>query len=100
MGSKLSISTGDAFDVKVQPVVEKRERLSDSHWKTTMRYTLTNALPKAVTVRVIQRGLWGDTKVSAESRKGERLDADSVAWNVPVPANGKLDLSATFDSKY
>lgn len=100
MGSKLSISTGDAFDVKVQPVVEKRERLSSSRWRTTMRYTLTNALPKGVTVRVLQRGLWGDTKVAAESRKSERIDADSVAWNVPVPANGKVDLTATFDSKY
>ncbi|WP_374280760.1 DUF4139 domain-containing protein [Novosphingobium sp.] len=100
MGSKLSISTGDAFDVKVQPVVEDRQRLSSSRWKTTMRYTLSNALPKPVTVRVVQRGLWGDTKVSAESRKSERLDADSVAWNVPVPANGKVDLNATFDSRY
>ncbi|WP_088308407.1 DUF4139 domain-containing protein [Novosphingobium sp. B 225] len=100
MGSKLSVSTGDAFDVKVQPVVEKRERLSSTRWRTTMRYTLTNALPKGVTVRVLQRGLWGDTKVATESRKSERMDADSVAWNVPVPANGKVDLTATFDSKY
>lgn len=100
MGSKLSLSTGDAFDVKVQPVVESRQRLSSSRWKTTMRYTLTNALPKAVTVRVIQRGLWGDTRIEAESRKSERIDADAAAWNVPVPANGKLDLTATFDSRY
>ena len=100
MGSKLSISTGDAFDVKVQPVVEARTKTGKNRWSTSMRYTLTNALPKPVTVRVIQSGLWGDTKVDKESKQSERLDADSVAWTVTVPANGKTDLTATFDSKY
>ena len=65
-----------------------------------MRYTLTNALPKAVTVHVVQSGLWGDTKVSAESEKSTRRDADSVEWTVTVPANGKTVLTATFDSRY
>ena len=100
MGSKLSISTGDAFDVKVQPVVESRTRVNSSRWRTTMRYTLSNALPKPVTVKVIQGGLWGDTRVSDESLKSNRRDADSVVWAVPVPANGKAVLTATFDSRY
>ena len=100
MGSKLALSTGDAFDVKVQPVVESRTKVNDRRWKTAMRYTLTNALPKAVTVQVIQSGLWGETKVAEESQRSERRDADSVVWNVTVPANGKVALTATFDSKY
>jgi hypothetical protein len=65
-----------------------------------MRYTLTNALPKAVTVRVIQSGLWGDVRITSESSKSERRDADSVIWTVTVPANGKTDLTATFDTRY
>ena len=100
MGSRLALSTGDAFDVKVQPVVESRTRINDRRWKTAMRYTLTNALPKPVTVQVIQSGLWGETKVAEESQQSERRDADSVVWNVAVPANGKVALTATFDSKY
>ncbi|MFO1256432.1 MAG: DUF4139 domain-containing protein [Sphingomonadaceae bacterium] len=100
MGSKLAISTGDAFDVKVQPVVEARTRVNDRRWKTSMRYTLTNALPKPVTVQMIQSGLWGDTKVAEESQKSTRRDADSVVWAVTVPANGKTVVTATFDSKY
>src|SRR6185436_16255890 len=43
MGSELAIRTGDAFDVKVKSVVEKRERLAGDRWRTAMRYTLTNA---------------------------------------------------------
>ena len=100
MGSKLALSTGDAFDVQVQPVVESRTKVNDRRWKTAMRYTLTNALPKPVTVRVIQSGLWGETKVAEESQRSERRDADSVVWNVTVPAGGKVALTATFDSKY
>lgn len=100
MGSKLAISTGQAFDVKVQPVVETRTRVNDRRWKTAMRYTLTNALPKPVTVRVIQSGLWGDVRITSESQKSERRDADSVIWTVTVPANGKTDLTATFDTRY
>jgi hypothetical protein len=45
MGSDLGLTTGLAFDIKVQPVVEQRTRLSSdgSRWRTAMRYRLTNA---------------------------------------------------------
>ena len=46
MGSELGLVTGQAFDVKVKPVVERRERLGSDRWRTTMRYTLTNARPE------------------------------------------------------
>ena len=47
MGSDIGLATGQAFDVKVRPVVEERTRLSSSRWRTRMRYTLTNAGPAA-----------------------------------------------------
>lgn len=103
MGSQLSISTGDAFDVKVKSTVHKRERLGghfDYNWKTLVQYTLTNALPKPVTVTLVQDGLWGDTKIESESQSSTRRSADSAAWEVLVPANGTTTLTATFDSKY
>jgi hypothetical protein len=100
MGSKLAISTGEAFDVKVHPVVASRTRMSSSRWQTAMKYSLSNALPKPVKVTVIQSGLWGDTRLVAESQKGDRRDADTMAWTVTVPANGKTELTATFDSRY
>jgi len=85
MGSELALKTGEAFDVKVRPVVEKRERITVEQWKTTsryrittpdgpitgeadnleretlwrtsMRYTLTSARPQPVTVDLVQDGL-------------------------------------------
>ncbi|MDQ3139327.1 MAG: DUF4139 domain-containing protein, partial [Pseudomonadota bacterium] len=89
MGSGIALKTGEAFDVKVQPVVESRERMSDTRWRTRMRYTLTNARPQPVTVDLIQDGLWGDVRIVSESLASERRSADEAAWRVTVPANGE-----------
>lgn len=100
MGSTLSIATGDAFDVKVKPVVEKRERINLLRWKTTMKYTLSNAGPRPATVTLQQDGLWGDTKIESESQKSTRPHADMAEWRITVPANGTVDLNVVFDSQY
>jgi hypothetical protein len=102
-GSRLAVRTGDAFDVKVQPTVAERTRVSEYHWRTTMRYLLTNARDKPVTVELIQSGVpwwWADTRISAESLKSERRDADTSVWQVPVPANGKTTVTATFETRF
>ncbi|HEX8579069.1 MAG TPA: DUF4139 domain-containing protein [Allosphingosinicella sp.] len=100
MGSDIGLVTGQSFDVKVQPVVEKRERVGTSRWRTTMRYTLTNARPQAVTVDLVQSGLWGDVRITEESAKSTRRSAEEALWRVSVPANGETSVTATFDSRY
>ena len=100
MGSDIAIRTGDAFDVKVQPVVERREELPGSRWRTSMRYTLNNARPEPVTVDLIQDGLWGDTRIVEESQDSERRSADEALWRVRVPANGTATVTATFDTRF
>lgn len=103
MGSSMALKTGEAFDVKVKPVVEKRERLSSRKWRTTMRYELTNAKPEAITVDLLQRGLdwvWDDTRIVSESMKSERRDSNTAAWSVPVPANSSTTVTATFETRF
>jgi hypothetical protein len=103
MGSALAIRTGDAFDVRVRPVVENRERLSANRWRTTQRYTLTNARSEPVTVELVQDGLnwaWTDTRVVSETIEGERRGADQRVWQVPVPANGEAVLSVVTETRY
>ena len=127
-GSSLALRTGDAFDVKVQPVVEKRESITTDEWekfvrwrtvtadgavttsyaeypkqfwRTQMKYVVTNAKPEPVTVDVVQGGLgqwwwWRDVRVPQESIKGIQENADERRWEVPVPANGKVELTVTF----
>lgn len=129
MGSTLVLKTGDAFDVKIQPTLEKREKIDSAewervaqyritrdgkaesvavdapktYWRTHMTYHLTNARAVPVSVEVVQAGLdqgWHDTRVSAESVKGEQRNADERAWKITIPAQGSVDLTAQFDTRY
>jgi hypothetical protein len=100
MGSTLSLATGDAFDVKVRAVIDKRTRVNATEWQSDMRYELSNALPTPVTVKLLQEGLWGDARITAESQKSTRRSADTAEWSVTVPGNGKTSLTATFDTRF
>jgi hypothetical protein len=130
MGSSLGLKTGEAFDVKVKPVVQKREKIladewertaryritksdgtvrtveiesSPTYWRTVMSYTLTNARPNPVTVDLTQAGLDRgsyDTRVPSESVPGEQRSIDERVWRVMVPANGETVVTATFDTRY
>ncbi len=130
MGSSLALKTGEAFDVKVLPVVEKRDRIDSGEWertaryrvtvngepvrevtvdqakefwRTTMTYKVTNARAVPVTVEVVQAGLdnwWHDARIPSESIKGTQRSADERLWAVPVPANGETTLTVQFDTRY
>ena len=101
MGSELGLTTGQAFDVKVRAVVERRERVNGDRWRTTMRYTLTNARPEAGDGRSAPAGPVG----RHQDRRGEPAErraaaADAAFWHVPVPANGEATVTATFDTRF
>lgn len=100
-GSTIALPTGDAFDVKVQPTVVSRQRLGNNRWRTQMRYRLTNARARGVTVELAQGGLdWSDTRITEENRASERRNAGTAVWQVPVPANGEAVITATFDTRF
>jgi hypothetical protein len=128
-GSDVKMVTGYAFDVKVKPVIVSREAITEAAWtaaaqykivsdsgeqtvtinqqrrfqQTKMRYTVTNARNVPVVVTVVQDGLMGwnrGTRVPEESIKGEQRDANARVWQVPVPANGKTELTVTFLTDY
>ncbi|MBM0171076.1 DUF4139 domain-containing protein [Altererythrobacter sp. C41] len=132
MGSELSLRTGDAFDIFVQAEVERREEITSAEWessaryrvirdgevveqldverpkqfyRTTMRYTLTNAKAAPVEVDLVQAGLdrgwWGhDFRVVSEDIPGEQLNADRRKWVVPVPAEGERVIRVTYETRF
>ncbi|MGC4252826.1 MAG: DUF4139 domain-containing protein [Sphingobium sp.] len=103
MGSELALSTGDAFDVKVKPVVEQRERLSSNKWRSHMRYDLSNAKAEPVTVELTQSGLdffYDDTRIVSESQPSRRVNSNAARWTVTVPANGTATVTAIFETRY
>ncbi len=98
-GSDIVITTGQAFDVTVQPrVVSNTSAPKPAYyrWRTRfeMEYTVRNARPEATTVEVRQHGLGRNTELGDQSIPGELQDANTVVWRVPVPANGETVLKA------
>jgi hypothetical protein len=53
-----------------------------------------------VTVTIRQDSLWRFNEVRSESHPGRRTDADSFAWDVPVPASGETELKFTVRQRW
>lgn len=131
MGSDLSLATGEAFDVTLKAEIEKRETITGAEWeksaryritqggrtttveaerpktfyRTTMRYTLTNARATPTEVELDQTGLtrgwWGDdTRVTSEDIAGEQVNADRRRYKVTVPAEGERVIRVTYETRY
>lgn len=94
-GSEIALRIGDAFDVTVTPTLKQTTRINKRTSDYEMSYLVRNARAEPVTVTLRQDALWRFNEVRAESIKGRRTDADSFAWDVPVPANGETQLDFT-----
>jgi hypothetical protein len=98
-GSELLLKMGEAFDVTVQPTLTAQTRMSDRRTRYAMSYVIRNAKSEAVTVEIRQGGYWGrDTKVVDESLPSRKIDAYTLGWSVPVPANGQTVLTSTVET--
>jgi hypothetical protein len=98
-GSELAVKIGDAFDVTVQPTLVSDAKVNPRRDRYTMTYLVRNARPEAVTVEMRQAGLYGtDTKVIKESLTSRRIDAYTLGWSVPVPANGQTVVTAEVET--
>ena len=132
VGSRIALTTGDAFDITSQAAVLDRQRISSTEyeasarfriveadgtttvataeqplefWRTTMRYTVTNGRSQPVQVELVQAGLasnwWArDFRVVSESLAGEQVDADRRVYAVPVPANGRAEVTVIYETRY
>ena len=94
-GSDLALKIGDAFDVTIQPTLRQTTRASRRATDYDMSYLVRNARTAPITVTIRQDALWRFNEVLAQSIEGRRTDADSFAWDVPVPANGETELTFT-----
>ena len=98
-GSELAIKIGDAFDVTAQPTAVAIEKVSKTRTRYSMSYLVRNARSEPVTVELRQAGYWGrDTKVVSESLPSRRIDAATLGWSVPVPANGETTLTSVVET--
>jgi len=98
--SEIALKIGEAFDVTVQPTLSESEKVSRRETRSSMSYSFRNAQKKPVVVELRQGGLWRNGKVEKESLKSRRIDAHTLGWSVPVPANGETVLTFTVDNSW
>src|SRR6185503_3523151 len=94
-GSDVALRIGDAFDVTITPTLTQTTRVNKRLGDYQMSYLVRNARSTPLVLTLRQDDLWRVNEVRAESIKGRRTDADSFAWDVPVPANGETTLTLT-----
>ncbi len=99
-GSDLAIKIGDAFDVTVQPTLRQTTRVSSRSTDYSMSYVVRNARSAPTVVTIRQERLWRFNEVRGQSIEGRRTDANSFAWDVPVPANGEAELTFTIRQRW
>ncbi|MBU6371972.1 MAG: DUF4139 domain-containing protein [Alphaproteobacteria bacterium] len=93
-GSKLELAIGTAFDVTAQSQVTKRDAPKKGVTVTSITYTFRNARAEPATV-LFSQGVNPDNELVESSAPGERVDAGTYAWRVPIPARGETKLSFT-----
>jgi hypothetical protein len=96
-GSDLSLRTGEAFDVTIQPTQDSEQTVDKRRTRHGMSYLVRNAKDQPVTVQLRQGTDLPTLKVLDESIKSQRVDASELEWSVPVPAQGETRLTFTVE---
>ena len=101
---KIRLKLGDAFDVTADKTQTDFKKLAGTGrynyvFESAYRIELKNAKKEAITVKV-QEPMPGDWEVLAESHKHMKEAAGTAVWQMPVPAEGKAELTYRVRVRY
>jgi hypothetical protein len=87
IGERVELFAGLAFDLVVERIQTRRERLGERAWRETFQIKLTNRKEEEVTIRVRER-LRGDWKITEKSHDFIQLDAQTIEFRIPLASGG------------
>lgn len=94
--AELTLELGQAFDLSAERRVLQRRKLSTRSEEQQVEITLFNGKQKvAVDIEVEERMARGQWEITQSSLAPTRKDADTLTFEVPVPADGKTQLTYT-----
>jgi hypothetical protein len=96
---EIELKVGQAFDIVAERVRSDSRRLADNLYRHTFRITLRNHKDEDIVVEVVEAvgGYW---EIVNESQAHRKVDASTVAFDVPVKADGETVLTYTVEVKY
>jgi hypothetical protein len=96
-GREVRAALGEAFDLSLERTREDFTLDTEGrHMSERFALVARNAKPDAATVRVIETlPRWSDWEITEASLKWSKLDAQRIAFDVPVPAQGEATVRYT-----
>lgn len=93
----VDLDLGTVFDLTAQRQRDEfRVDRSAREMTETLRVTVSNAKGEASTVRVVETlPRWSDWEITSSSAPAIKLDAQTAAFDLSVPAGGKAQLTYT-----
>lgn len=91
-GERVDLTIGSAFDLVAERVQTDFRQLDPNTHESAWRITIRNRSADDRTVTVYEP-LSGDAVIVEESQQHERIDADTVRWQVAVEAGGESVLT-------
>jgi hypothetical protein len=89
---RVDLTLGQAFDITARAKQTDHARLADDLYENAYSIEIKNAKTEAVTVD-LREALPGEWQILEESLKSEKLDANTAAWKVEVPAEGSTTVT-------
>ncbi len=96
---EVELVVGKAFDLVAERVRKDYRRVSDRVHRTTWEITLRNHKDEDVTVNVREH-VGGDWDVLASSVPHQKISAQEILFEVPVPKDGETVLTYTVEVSY
>jgi len=95
----VELTVGNAFDIVAERVRTDSQKLADNLYRTSFEITIRNHREESVVVEVSEPvgGYW---EVVSESHDHRKVNAQELAFDVPVPADGETVLKYTVQVKY
>jgi hypothetical protein len=91
---KITLTLGQAFDILGETTTTEQRRISDRVTEMSYKVVLKNRKDTAVTIEV-ERNFWGNWEMVRNSRDYRKINANKIAFDVPVPANSEVEVTYT-----
>jgi hypothetical protein len=89
---KIRLKLGEAFDLKAERKQMSWEKIASDTYESSYEISLRNHKKEDVVIRVVEP-LPGDWKVLENSLPFKKLDASTLAFDVPVPKDNERKLT-------
>lgn len=92
------LKLGQAFDVTAEKRRTEYRKLDSNSFEASFEILLRNAKKESVLVKVAEF-IPGDWHILTESHPHQRETANTALWQLPVPAEGQVTLTVSFQTR-